>query len=265
MILSARPLGRFLHPVVHAGASVMLPTARAPADRSAAPSPLAEPLLRPAEAVTGILLAGGRSRRMGRDKAWVELAGRPLIQWALAALRQASDSQLVVARDRAAAERLAGLGVPMVIDELAARGPLTGVHAGLRAAKTDLCLVLACDMPLVRPELLRFLAVEIGAWDAAVPYAGDAEPPPDLFAGATRARDAGLQPLLAAYRKSCLPALERILAGGPLPTMALLSLVKSRVINPELWRQVDPEGRSFLNINTHQDLELATRLLAGMG
>ena len=231
---------------------------------TAAPLPLAEPLTRSAEAVTGILLAGGRSRRMGRDKAWVALAGRPLIQWSLDALKQASDQQLIVARDEAAAERLRTLGVPVVIDTLAARGPLTGVHAGLRVAAADLCLVLACDMPLVRPELLRFLTQAIGAWDAAVPYAGDAEPPTNLLAGATRARDAGLQPLLAAYRQSCLPALEKILAGGPMPTMALLSLVKARVIAPELWREVDPDGRSFLNINTHQDLEVAARLLAGM-
>ncbi len=240
------------------------PVSRPRAGPVTAPLPVAEPLALTAEPVTGILLAGGRSRRMGRDKAWVDLAGRPLIRWSLDALRQASDRQVIVARDEAAAERLRTLGVPVIVDALAARGPLTGVHAGLRAATSDLSLVLACDMPLVRPELLRFLVAAIGAWDAAVPYAGDADPPAGLLAGATRARDAGLQPLLAAYRQSCLPALEKILAGGPMPTMALLSLVKARVIAPELWRQVDPDGRSFLNINTHQDLEAAARLLAGM-
>lgn len=239
-----------------------IPTARA---ASAAPSPLAEPLTRPAEPVVGILLAGGRSRRMGRDKAWVDLAGRPLIRWALEALGQATDRQMVVARDAAAAERLAELGVPVVVDELVARGPLTGLHAGLRAADADLCLVLACDMPLVRPELLRLLTAAVGAWDAAVPYVGEDLPPAALAGGATRARDAGLQPLLAAYRRACLPALAKLLQGGPLPTMALLSLIRSRVIPPDHWREADPDGRSFLNINTRQDLDEAMRLLSGLG
>lgn len=231
----------------------------------ATPAPKPQALTRPTEAVTGILLAGGRSRRMGRDKAWVELAGRPLIRWALDALGQATDSQMIVARDAESAERLAELGIPVVIDDLAARGPLTGLHAGLKAADTDLCLVLACDMPLVRPALLHLLTGAIGAWDAAVPYSGEALLPGPVASGATRARDAGLQPLLAAYRRACLPSLSRLLLGGPLPTMALLSLVRSRVIPPEQWQEADPDGRSFLNINTQQDLDEATRLLAGMG
>lgn len=234
---------------------------------SAVPSPTPRPqaLTRPTEAVVGILLAGGRSRRMGRDKAWVELAGRPLIRWALDALGQATDRQIIVARDAAAAGRLSTLGVPVVIDDLAARGPLTGIHAGLKAADTDLCLVLACDMPLVRPQLLRLLTGAIGSWDAAVPYTGEAVLPTPSASGTTRARDTGLQPLLAAYRRACLPALSRLLLGGPLPTMALLSLVRSRVIPPDLWQEADPDGRSFLNINTQQDLDEATRLLSGMG
>jgi molybdopterin-guanine dinucleotide biosynthesis protein A len=213
------------------------------------------PLL--AEAVTGIVLAGGRSRRMGRDKAWVTLGGRPMIAWVLDALREVTETQMIVSRHTG---RLESFGVPVVEDRWPASGPLTGLHAGLKAAPTDLCLVVACDLPLVRPALLGFLAQAIGPAHAAFAYVAERPPPPPGHF--VTAREAGLQPLCAAYRRACIGPLEKLLQMGSMPTMALVSVVKARIIGPEEWHVVDPKGRSFLNVNRPEDVVLAARLLA---
>jgi len=227
-----------------------------------APAALLERERQRSERITGIVLAGGRSRRMGHDKALMELSGRPLVRWVLEALRSASDEQLVVAR-ASWGTGLEGLGAPIVHDRFEARGPLTGLHAGLKAARSDLCLVVACDLPLVRPELLELLGRTIGTRHAAVPYVGEGPPPgPGDFG---TAREAGLQPLLAAYRRRCIALLEKLLVKGSYPTSALVAMVPTAIVQPLEWRRVDPDGRSFLNINTPEDLVAAARLLNAAG
>ena len=210
------------------------------------------------ERVTGIVIAGGRSRRMGANKALTELAGKPLAGWVLDALRAVTDDQLIVTRD-ASGPGLTQFGVPVVVDRLEARGPLTGLHAGLKAAESDLCIVVACDMPLVRESLLVLLARSIGTFHAAIPYVGEGAPP--LPGEYTTAREAGLQPLLAAYRRRCIMPLEKLLREGSVPTGALPALIPSRIVHPSEWREVDPDARSFFNVNTPEDLAEAQRLL----
>jgi molybdenum cofactor guanylyltransferase len=210
------------------------------------------------EPVTGIVLAGGGSQRMGRDKAWVDLAGRPLVEWVLDAVRAVSNYQLVVGRE---VGRLDTLGVPVVVDRFKARGPLTGIHAGLRAAETDFSLVVACDLPLVRTELLQLLIDHVGLAHAIVPYAGE-EALPTLDPTAPT-RSAGLQPLLSGYRKACVQPLERLLRTGSFPTTVLVSVLKARILMPDDWRVADPDGRSFYNVNTPEDVAHAARILAG--
>jgi molybdenum cofactor guanylyltransferase len=210
------------------------------------------------EPVTGIVLAGGRSSRMGRDKAWVELAGRPLVRWVLDALLAVTDLQLIVARQ---VGRLHTLGVPVVRDRFEARGPLTGIHAGLMAAQTDLCVVVACDLPLVRPELVKALTDRIGLAQAIVPYVGEATLP--TLHPTAAARDAGLQPLLAGYRRACIEPLEDLLRSGSFPTTALVSVLEARILTPDDWHQADPDGRSFFNVNTPEDVVHATSILTG--
>jgi molybdopterin-guanine dinucleotide biosynthesis protein A len=228
-----------------------------------APTGLAEPdpdALFAVEPVTGIVLAGGRSKRMGRDKKWLTIAGRPMIQWVLDAVAEVTQYQMIVSRR---VGRVADLGVPVVVDRFPGRGPLTGVHAGLKSAPTDLCLVVACDLPLVRPELLKLIAAQAGPMHAAVPYVAERPPaPPSHY---STAREAGLQPLCAAYRRACIGPLEKLLATGAVPAVLLVSVIKARIIPPEEWRVMDPEGRSFFNVNRPEDLATAAGLLAGRG
>lgn len=225
------------------------------------PSPIAEPELaevQVAEPVTGIVLAGGRSERMGRDKAWIQVAGKPMIQWVLDAVAGACQHSMIVSRR---AGRLTDLGVPVVEDRYPIRGPLTGLHAGLKAAPTDLCVVVACDLPLVRAELLRYLAWAVGPAHGAVPYVSELAPP--RLGQRPSGRGAGLQPLCAAYRRACLGPLEKLLANRTVQAVLLASVVKARIIQPEEWGVMDPTGRSFFNVNYPEDVADAARLLAG--
>lgn len=228
-------------------------------------APTATPSVDPAtialaEPVTGIVLAGGQSKRMGRDKAWMPVAGRPMIQWVLHAVAEVTQYQMIVSRHIG---QLNDLGVPVVEDRFPARGPLTGIHAGLKAAPTELCVVVACDLPMVRPELLRFLAAACGPFHAALPYVAEGAPPSpgDLVA----AHEAGLQALCAAYRRACLAPLEKLLSTGSVAAVVVASVVKARIVPPEEWRTVDPDGRSFFNVNYAEDAHLAARLLSSIG
>lgn len=119
-------------------------------------------------AITGVVLAGGEGRRMGGvDKGWVDLAGRPLVERVLAALRPQAGPLLVSANRSLAAYR--GLGVPVVTDRLAGGlGPLAGIHAALAAAETDYLLAAPCDTPCLPPDLGARLGRALAAAGAAI-------------------------------------------------------------------------------------------------
>jgi molybdopterin-guanine dinucleotide biosynthesis protein A len=149
-------------------------------------------------ATTGVVLAGGASTRMGSDKAFVVVGGRPMAAIAVDALVAAGAGEvLAVGGDR---DRLAGLGCVAVPDRWPGAGPLAGLVTALSVAAFELVAVLACDLPRVTAAAV---SVVVGAL-AGAPGAAVALP----------WVDGRPQPLLAAYRRSALPALERSLAGG---------------------------------------------------
>jgi molybdopterin-guanine dinucleotide biosynthesis protein A len=137
--------------------------------------------------VTGIILAGGGSSRLGRDKASEPVNGRPLLQWAADRLEQAAAEIVVV---KAAGQRLPSIETrkPLKVAEdiLAGRGPLAGIHSGLQSASHDLSIAAGCDMPLLCVPLLRQLCHLADGYDVVMPTRGG-QP----------------QPLHAVYRRSC--------------------------------------------------------------
>ncbi|MHB0875824.1 MAG: molybdenum cofactor guanylyltransferase [Anaerolineae bacterium] len=185
-------------------------------------------------AVVGAVLAGGRSLRMGADKARLCVGGRPLIGWAIAALRTVVPRVYCVGGDRLLA---ASLSVPYVPDLVAGAGPLGGIHSALQALSSDV-LVIGCDMPLVQPEMLDLIIAGDDSADAVVPVNGGE-----------------YEPLLALYRQSCVPAIEGSLAGGRRRVASFFSDVRLHRLSEQTWRPIDPEGRSFRNVNTPQDLD----------
>jgi molybdopterin-guanine dinucleotide biosynthesis protein A len=194
--------------------------------------------------MTAAVLAGGESRRMGRDKALLELGGRPLIVRQVAALRELFACVIVCANDTA---RFAGLDVPVVPDEGGAgNGPLGGLAAAIRAAPTTHVFCCAVDMPFLSPDLIRYQALLAPGHDAVVPRAE----------GAARGKTA-LEPLHAVYRKSCLGHFRAKLAAGERKLERALDGLRIRIVEPGEVAVLDPDRRSLRNVNTPEDLALA--------
>jgi molybdopterin-guanine dinucleotide biosynthesis protein A len=187
--------------------------------------------------ISGVILAGGKSRRLGVDKAFLTLGGRTLITRAIETMRQVTDDVIVVTNDPG---RFATLGaeVRLVPDAFPRAAALVGLYSGLQAAAHDQALVVGCDMPFLNIRLLRHLVEIRPECDVVIPR-----------------RAQGLETLHARYSRRCLPAIERLLhAGGAVIFDFFPEVDVCYVDEPEL-RAFDPEGRSFVNVNTPQDWE----------
>jgi molybdopterin-guanine dinucleotide biosynthesis protein A len=188
----------------------------------------------------GAVLAGGRSRRMGSPKALVELAGRPLIAYVLTAVEAASLEPVVVAKPDSL---LPSVSCRVIREPAEPIHPLRGLLTALAASGGRPVVALGCDMPLVPPGLLEWLAGLEGG--AAVVEAGGR-----------------VQPLLARYEPTVAPALEAALARGAPVQEAVSGLVPRIITETELARFGDPE-LICLNVNTPADLERAAAVIAG--
>jgi molybdenum cofactor guanylyltransferase len=190
----------------------------------------------------GIVLAGGRSERMGRPKADLEWRGGSLARSVCEALESAGATPIVVVG--APGQRLPALpsGVEIVEDARPGRGPLEAIAAGLRAlpAATERAFVSAVDAPFLAPAFVTCVVSAIeGNVDAAVPV-----------------HDGTLHPLAAAYRVSpTLEAVERRLTGSDLSLRGLLDDLRVRRLEEADLRAVDPQLDSLVNLNTPQDYE----------
>jgi molybdenum cofactor guanylyltransferase len=191
--------------------------------------------------VSGAVLAGGRSRRMGRDKRFVEVGGQPLIRRVVDAVATVADEVLVVTRPDDSS--LDGMeGVRVVHDRRPDAGPVGGMESAAQEAPGPIVLVVAADMPWLATPLLVELVARL-----------DRSPGLDAFAVAT---DRGPQPLLAAYRRDALATTTRhLLDAGERRATRVLDALRAEVLPPAVWRQFDPSGRSVLNVNEPADLE----------
>jgi hydrogenase maturation protease len=192
--------------------------------------------------VSAIVLAGGKSQRLGVDKTLLRLDGVWLLQYIVEQLRALSDDVLVVANDR---QKLAPLGVPVVPDEQAGIGPLAGIYSGLTAMRHDVGLFVACDMPLLNLRLLRYMIRLSTDVDVVIPREGDET-----------------EPLHALYGKACLVPIAAALERGERRVIHFFDRVRVRYVDPAEVAAFDPERLSLFNINTTEDLESAARLWA---
>jgi molybdopterin-guanine dinucleotide biosynthesis protein A len=190
-------------------------------------------------AATGIVLAGGASRRMGQDKALLELDGRSLLHRVVEPVSRLCD-EVVIAAAGKPVQHLPGLSPIWVRDPPGAAGPLAGLSAGLSAASHPTAVVVACDMPFLSERLLGHLLDLVEDCDAAVPLAGG-----------------GSQPLHAAYSLRCLPTVEALLRLGARSMGDLLPRLRVKYLSESSCRELDPEGLSWFNMNTADDFRLA--------
>lgn len=194
--------------------------------------------------VTGVLLAGGKSRRMGEDKRYLVVGEQTLLERGLAVLRSIFHEVLVV---------IAQDSPPLDVDARVVRdlvpdcGSLGGLYTGLMQATTPYIFVVACDMPFLDPAVIaQFTNRRTSA---------------DIVMGKLAAR---LHPMHALYGKRCLPAVEQMILAQELKIQELVShgSLQVQYVTEEDLRTLDPSGRSFHNVNTPADLEVARSLLA---
>ena len=192
------------------------------------------------ETVTGAVLAGGRGSRMdGRDKGLVELAGRPMVEYVLDALRPQTAALLINANR--SLERYRRYGVPVVSDRLAEYpGPLAGMAAALRAAETPWVVTAPCDGPLVPDDLVARLGAAAQAEGTDVAVAHDGE---------------RLQPVYALMRRELAPDLEAFVAGGGRRVNQWLSGQRMAVAD------CSDCPSAFLNVNRPDDTETVLQYL----
>ena len=200
--------------------------------------------------MTGIVLCGGRSTRMGQDKASLRCGDETLLERAVRVVKEVADEVIVVARpvedrDTGGGNPFFGLPVVLVHDPIADLGPLAGIAAGLSASTTDLNIVIACDMPLIRAAVLRRLLDLRGNADICLAVI-----------------DGRASPLCAVYRSSVAVAAQQLLAAGERRVMRLLDQVQTKRVDAAVFRDLDPDLDSFLSCNTPEDLRKAEQLLA---
>jgi molybdopterin-guanine dinucleotide biosynthesis protein A len=192
--------------------------------------------------VTGVLLAGGKSRRMGEDKRFLSIGEETLYEHSLAVLRSVFQTVVVViAQDSPPLDS----DVPVWRDLIPGCGSLGGLYTGLKQAMTPSVFAVACDMPFLDPVTVRyFLTVE-----------GEA----DLVMAKLHNR---LHPMHALYHRRCLPVMETLIREHELKIQQLADhpSLRVRLVTPEELVRIDPAGRSFYNVNTPADLRAARSL-----
>jgi molybdenum cofactor guanylyltransferase len=193
--------------------------------------------------VTAAILAGGLARRMdGRDKARLRFGGRQLIEHQIAALRQITDSIVVVGGDPS---RFTDLGIRPVPDVFDGCGALGGIYSALVAADQPRTLVVACDMPFLSVPLLRRLVrpceLEI---DVVMPRTIE-----------------GLQPLCAVYSVRCARVIHARIERGLLKAADVSADVSVEEVGVEELARYDPDGLMFVNVNSPHDYERAKNLM----
>ncbi|MGE0865138.1 MAG: molybdenum cofactor guanylyltransferase [Vicinamibacterales bacterium] len=185
--------------------------------------------------ISGIVLCGGQSRRMGMDKAALPFGDETLLQRAVRVAGTVAGKVIIVARgdQELIREDFRGVPVRIVHDAVADQGPLAGLAAGLSASATGISIVIACDMPLIRTAVLQRLIDELGEADACVAVV-DGRP----------------SPLCAVYRSAVAGAATELLAGGERRVTALLDRVQTKRVDAAVFRDIDPDLDSFASCNT---------------
>ena len=193
--------------------------------------------------VTTIVLCGGRSRRLGRDKALEEVGGKGLIERVIERLAPLGAEIVLVTSERSR-HLFSHLGLEIVTDDFPGRGPLGGIYSGLKASPGTHSLVVACDMPFLNSDLLGRLVELAPGHDVVIPRL-----------------EGKVEPLHAVYSRALLVPIEEMVREGALKISDLLDRVKVRYVEAAECRRLDPELLSFFNVNSEADLGRAQALI----
>ena len=196
-------------------------------------------------ATTSIVLAGGKSTRLGKDKTAELIGGASLLQRVLSRLATFStEIILVIAQGQAKPPHALPPETRVIEDVFPDAGSLGGIYSGLTASSSYYNLIVACDMPFLDVSLLRYLLALSPSFDAVIPRVGGY-----------------LEPLHAVYSKDCLTPIRNLLEQDNHKIIDFLPQIKVRYVEEEEVNRFDPEHLSFLNINTQENLDRARRLV----
>jgi molybdopterin-guanine dinucleotide biosynthesis protein A len=196
-----------------------------------------------------IILAGGKSVRLGRDKISEKIGDSSLLEQVISRVESlVSEIIIVVAGERSFPQLEGRLNVKKVVDIHPGNGSLGGIHAGLVASHAFYSLVVAADMPFLNQSLLRYLFDVSDGFDFVLPRI-----------------EAFFEPLHAVYSKNCIAPAECIIKQGRKAIIGLFEYVKVRYVDAEEIDRFDPKHLSFFNINTKADLELAREIAGKTG
>jgi molybdopterin-guanine dinucleotide biosynthesis protein A len=187
------------------------------------------------EGVTGVILAGGKSTRYGANKAFAEVRGVRLIERTIRVMDSVFQRLLLVTNTP---DEYAYLNLPMVEDLIKGLGPLGGIYTGLEVIGDGAGFFVACDMPFLRENFLRYMVTLRGDHDAVVPRVKWM-----------------VEPLHALYAKKCLPAITESVHSREKQILKFFQKIKVRYVEEEEIRSMDPDLKSFFNINRPEDLE----------
>lgn len=190
--------------------------------------------------VSGIILAGGASRRMGRPKALLPWGKSNLLQHLATAFEPRVDPLFIVSDGQMPLPTLPS-GVQVANDTIPHQGPLVGFAHGLKCAPEDRPLFLTgCDFPFIQPSIIDFLLDQLGDADAIVTQSANI-----------------LQPLAGLYQPRIIHAVNRLIASGTRSITTLLETIDCKKISDAEWQRFDPSGLMLMNINTPEQYEMA--------
>src|SRR5262245_31632991 len=204
------------------------------------------------DAIKGFIQAGGLSSRMGRDKAWMEIGGSPMIERVLTAMRPVIDKISIVVNSKnpnhKKYEELARKWDLAIIDDLHDhRGPLGGIDTALGSClKHESALILACDLPFITPVFLSFLCKK-----HLVDYRQEVTVPLD--------QEHRFQPLCAIYHRSCQRPIKQMLDDDNLKVDQLYSRVRVQPVNYAEFAHLPQADRFFINVNTREEYKRITK------
>ena len=198
--------------------------------------------------MTSIILAGGKSLRLGRSKFLEIIEDKSLVQWVVDRLAVLSTEIIIATARGEAIPCSSAVEIKTVADIYPGKGPLAGIYSGLMASSSPRAIVVGCDTPFLSTGLLEYMTQTSPTFDIAVPRIKDK-----------------VEPLCAVYSKNCLAPIQDLLERNELQIIKLFSMVKVKYVGEDEIDSFDPEHLSFFNINSQDDLTRARRLATERG
>ena len=193
--------------------------------------------------MTSIILAGGKSSRLGQNKALQAIEGKSLIQWVVDRLAILSTEIIIATARGEAIPCSSAVRIRTVADIYPGKGPLGGIYSGLIASSSSRAIVVGCDTPFLSVSLLEYMTQICPAFDIVIPRIKNE-----------------VEPLCAVYSKNCLAPIQELLERDERQIRKLFSMVKVKYVEDDEINNFDPEHLSFFNINSQDDLDRARKL-----